>query len=58
MQFSMKFKMDNAAFGDEPGFEVARILREVGERVGHGACDGNIRDANGNTVGTWKITGK
>lgn len=55
MRFVLDIAVDNAAF-DEPG-EVARILREVAERVDGlvGVFSGGIRDINGNTVGTFDV---
>jgi len=63
MEFIMKFDMDNAAFKvDEPGmpengeicrFEVAKILKRVAAEVDNGWNDHNIKDTNGNTVGSW-----
>jgi hypothetical protein len=53
-------KMDNAAFDETPGDEVARILREAADAV-QGLGDFlwfgmNLRDLNGNTVGEAKVT--
>lgn len=44
---------DNAAFEDQPEYEVARILRELANGIEKGYIDDNssIRDRNGNTVG-------
>ena len=61
--FTLEMQTDNAAFigADDdygPGPEVARILREIADRLdnpGAGystAVQGNCRDFNGNTVGT------
>ena len=57
----IEIETDNAAFGDEPGVEVARILRDLATRIAeehvadlpHGL---RLRDLNGNTVGevTWQ----
>lgn len=58
MKFTVEIECDNAAFADWPGLEVARILRDVANRVDgdaegtHGTC----RDANGNRVGSWAFT--
>lgn len=51
---------DNDAFQDCPSFETARIIREVAERVecSPGECHGNLRDVNGNTVGSFYFTDK
>ena len=47
---------DNAAFGDAPEFEVARILRELSRRLGDRLTDTTIRDLNGNRVGTVTLS--
>lgn len=44
--------MDNAAFADGPREETVRILRKVADDIASGKeCD-NIRDVNGNKVGS------
>ncbi len=49
---------DNAAFGDDPGDELARILRRLADLYANGRLNADIthesplRDANGNTVGS------
>jgi len=57
MEFTLSFNMDNAAFQFEPEQEVSRILLEVAEKVELGVTRTIIRDANGNKVGGWEITG-
>lgn len=63
MGYTLTLTLDtsNAAFGDEPGAEVARILRRVAdaaERGGYSPSDDPyyLHDANGNNVGCvdWK----
>ena len=63
MQLTIRFDLDNAAFaGDDAGGEVSRILRalalsfaDTGSiRPFHSL---NIRDVNGNIIGTYKVTG-
>lgn len=53
---------ENSAFDAQKGFEVARILRDLADRI---QFDGNftpevythsLRDSNGNTVGGVKIS--
>ena len=39
---------------DESGREVRRILAEVSWKLKSGYDSGNIMDANGNNVGSWK----
>ncbi len=62
MNFKLKVKMDNAAFEDDPGGEVARILRAVAEKVEHHPhfSPGHsqpVRDYNGNEVGHFDVYG-
>lgn len=52
-EFELSFRLNNSAFEDDEGAEIARILRQIANDADCGATDGNIRDANGNTVGTW-----
>ena len=42
---------DNAAF-EEPGLEIARILRDAADKVERGTWGFILRDYNGNKVGT------
>ena len=52
--FKMKIETDNAAFDDgERIHEVARILREVADKVAAAHIAGTILDANGNSIGRW-----
>lgn len=58
--FTLTIDTDNAAFDDDPGAEVARILRSVADRVdadlGPGPLlGGAARDVNGKTVGRWSF---
>ena len=54
--FKLSFKTDNAAFEDGAS-EISRILREVASDIESGSrFEGNVRDVNGNTVGSFKIT--
>jgi hypothetical protein len=52
-QFHLQMTCDNAAFGDEPGAEVARILIELFFEQDTGI----LHDENGNAVGTWDWEG-
>jgi hypothetical protein len=51
--FTLTIETDNAAFNDGGNAEVARLLREVAERVEDSTTDGTVKDINGNTVGVW-----
>lgn len=54
--FDLQITTRNAAFEPErPGLEVARILRDVAERLEDGHESGGIRDINGNKVGTFRL---
>lgn len=54
--FKVKFRTGNAAF-EEPykANEIARILKEIAEKVECGYDSGSIMDINGNYVGEWEI---
>jgi hypothetical protein len=61
VKFSAHIKMDNAAFDDPE--ELARVLRRIADEVTTGVGrqsvgDYPVRDINGNSVGTWSISGK
>lgn len=59
-EFRLVIELENAAFEDEAGsnFELARILRKYADRIENGAvgfATENVRDVNGNTVGSYAI---
>jgi hypothetical protein len=58
MKLKIEIAMDNAAFEDDRGAEVARILAQYAKRCGDGGdpepC--TLHDFNGNTVGHVKVT--
>ena len=60
MEFSVKFNCDNAAFDEDNCMsEIADILRNVASKIESEAPTGlhqNIRDSNGNVVGTFKLS--
>ena len=59
----IKFKTGNAAFHDDNGEEdeyyrnqeVARILREIADKVENYWDAGSIADYNGNKIGEWRV---
>lgn len=69
MTFSIKINLDNAAFTEDPGYEVQRMFQELAELVlaltakldrgvptGMAKGDrGTLRDVNGNTLGEWRV---
>ena len=58
MAFTLKIETGNAAFEDDQGFEVGRILNGLLERledVGASGASGTLLDYNGNTVGSWTL---
>lgn len=55
---SLTVDMGNAAFDDAPMTALARILRDVADRIEAGTeFAGNLQDINGNTVGFYDFTG-
>jgi len=55
MSFRLEFETGNAAFGDQPAIEVARLLRQTADGVAGGFKSGPVADINGNTVGSWYL---
>jgi hypothetical protein len=58
MSFKLKIATDNAAFaedGNDGKNELARILREIAEKLESGYDCGSARDGNGNKVGEWSV---
>lgn len=68
MNFSLEMNIDNDAFEENPGYEIARILNRLGNRfVSHPdlamthptdfevGMVYSIHDKNGNRVGSWEI---
>ena len=55
IDFDLTLGGGNAALVEAPAQEVARILRDVADRVEKGHENGGCRDINGNTVGFWMI---
>lgn len=60
MKFEVHVDLVNDAFVEAPGTELARVLRELADRV---AADGELirghymlRDVNGNSVGRAVVT--
>lgn len=56
-EFTLRFRMNNAAFEDDRSDEVRRILLDLADAI-HGTMDpegggGDIRDYNGNTIGSY-----
>lgn len=62
MKFQLTVMLDNAAFGEtaiDRGDELRAVLEQCRRQLASGAplgLAGNVRDTNGNTVGTWHIT--
>lgn len=62
--FTLKIRTDGAAFAETEAaycapLEVARILREVADKLEYGEATGlfqTVHDVNGNDVGRWKLT--
>ena len=53
MKIKIEFSTDNAAFDDDAGPEIHRILQHVCLDIREGLICSPIRDINGNTIGIW-----
>lgn len=47
------FETSNAAFEEDKRGECARIIRAIADKLEAGEYTGNVRDVNGNKIGTW-----
>ena len=56
MDFIVSIGCDNAAFKPDAGPEVARLLRDLAERISNGEREGYFHDENGNKVGVWEFS--
>lgn len=52
MEIKIRIKIVNAAFQDMPEYEVARMLRELADKLESGRQPGKLLDLNGNAVGS------
>ena len=59
MKILIEIDLDNAAFDEEKEVaEAQRILTNLGKRIdtgGYFSSNKNLRDINGNTVGSFKL---
>lgn len=55
IMFKLTIKTCNEAFADDPNEELARLLEHTASRLRDGLEADTLRDANGNTVGTWRF---
>ena len=58
--FLLRINTENAAFDEFPYVELARMLREIADKIEYQSrvdlhCFQNARDINGNTVGQYAI---
>ena len=54
---TVTIKTENAAFGDQPEAETARILRDIADKLElRGLSDIWAVDGNGNTVGGLSVS--
>ena len=57
MKFILEINCDNAAFSDNGlAEETEWVLAGLSARVREGESFGNLKDSNGNTVGSFKFT--
>ena len=60
MRLTATMETGNAWFEDMNTQELAQwliqaIAKQAGNVGGIGECEGNLRDGNGNKVGTWSV---
>ena len=53
-KFSLRFELPDSD-GESYDVVTADTIRWVAKQVEAGRTGGNVRDANGSTIGTWKL---
>ncbi len=55
--FTLRIETENAAFAENLGGELARVLRDVADRLERSTCydESILFDANGNRVGNYTL---
>ena len=56
MEFRVNIDLENNAFTSAPEKAVAKILKEIGDRIKKGYVFGKVMDVNGNSVGEFEFT--
>jgi len=56
--FKLTIKTGNAAFDGREAYEVARILRDIANRIDYAELKPLVRDSNGQTVGACTFNPK
>ncbi len=51
--FTLDIDLGNATM--QTDHDIARALRETADRLDNGLVVGYVRDANGNSVGSWAV---
>lgn len=54
--FTVKINTGNAAYTEDPEYEIVCNLQEIAADLNHGVRRGRIIDHNGNSVGTWELS--
>lgn len=52
-EFTLSITLGNAAM--QTGHDIARALEQAAEKLRDGHLSSNVRDENGNTVGSWWV---
>ena len=54
--FTVKINTGNAAYSEDPEYEIASNLQEIASDLNNGVRRGRVMDHNGNSVGTWELS--
>ena len=53
---TITFETENAAFEGDKLREIAKMVRQVAEKIEAGRDSGKIMDVNGNSIGTFDVS--
>lgn len=54
--FTVNIDTTNAAYSEDPEFEIASNLQDIIYALHNGLRRGRVIDHNGNSVGTWELS--
>ncbi len=57
MRIEIEIRTDNYSFKERYSEQLREILDDISFRVSRGEDEGNVRDINGNRVGTFRVYG-
>ena len=55
VKFSLRFELPTPEDHDDYATAASRVVHSVARQLSEYKTGGNVRDVNGNTIGSWKL---